>query len=105
MTDEVKFTDAQWDELARAAEAFATVLQEEQSNLVNVLMTNWAGECAEGEGVIANLRELIRGGGNSSLAQVLDSESSYLRSLASNCIKSKTSMNVADMESAVGFRQ
>lgn len=102
MTDEVKFTDAQWDELARAAEAFATVLDDQQVLLTYVLSTNWAGQCAEGTGLMDNLRSVLHGGTNSFVNSIV-SEASYLRSLAKVCSESKTSLNAVEAENAGVF--
>ena len=102
MTDEVKFTDAQWDELARAAEAFATVLDDQQVLLTYVLSTNWAGQCAEGTGLMDNLRSVLHGGTNSFVNSIA-SEASYLRSLAKVCGDAKHSFNAAEAENAGVF--
>lgn len=95
MTDEVKFTDAQWDELARAAEAFAGVLDIEKVRLRAVAATNWAGNCGEGNGIMDNLRELIHGE-NGSFAGAVTAEVEYLKSVALQCRRSKTVLTRAD---------
>lgn len=102
MTDEVKFTDAQWDELARAAEAFATLLDDQQVLLTYVLSTNWAGQCAEGTGLMDNLRLVLHGGRNS-IANLIASEASYLRTFSEVCSDSKTSLNAVEAENAGVF--
>ena len=95
MTDEVKFTDAQWDELARAGEAFATVLEEQQSLLRAVLVQNWAGQCEEGNGLLENLRAIVHGG-DSSFVQAIDAEAKYLRSHAAVCRSSRDALQSVD---------
>ncbi len=102
MTDEVKFTDEQWDRVAAAAETFAAALEHERAKLVHVLSKNWAGQCLEGEGVVANLKDLIRGP-NASFSSAISTESAYLRSLAIHCAQSKAALESADEESAERF--
>lgn len=102
MTDEVKFTDAQWDELARAAEAFATVLDDQRDHLRDVLVSNWAGVCTEGVALIANLRSLMIGESDS-FHHAIDSESTYLRNLAAQCRRSKASLQSVDVASSNSF--
>jgi hypothetical protein len=104
VTDEVKFTDAQWDELARAAEAFATVLDEQRDSLRDVLISNWAGSCAEGADLIKNLRELTNGEAGS-FHHAIGSESDYLRALAVQCRTSKATLQSADDTSAEQYPQ
>ncbi|MCZ4552827.1 hypothetical protein BH683_021305 [Williamsia sp. 1138] len=99
MTDEVKFTNEQWDALAEAAEVFAKALDEEHESLANILTTNWAGECAEGIGTIENLRMVLADGGVSSFSGAIKSESDYMRSLATQCRLAKASLSSADLES------
>jgi hypothetical protein len=95
VTDEVKFTDAQWDELARAAEAFAEVLEDERGRIRDTVAKNWAGDCAEGLAVFQNLRQLLHGDSNS-FTQSANAEAVYLRDLALQCRKSKTTLSDAD---------
>lgn len=99
MTDEVKFTDAQWDELARAAEAFATVLEEQQSLLRAVLVQNWAGQCEEGNGLLENLRAIVHGG-KGSFVQAIDAEAKYLTSHASLCRASRSTLQSVDEQNS-----
>jgi hypothetical protein len=102
VTDEVKFTDAQWDALAQAAEAFASVLEAEKVRLRAVAAKNWAGQCGEGNGIIENLRELIHGE-NGSLAEAVTSEAEYLKVVAVQCRRSKERLAEADSASAEQF--
>jgi hypothetical protein len=93
--DEVKFTDEQWETVAQAAETFAGVLSEERAKLHDVIVTNWAGDCGEGEGVIENLRELVRG--DSGFVGAITSENEYLINLALRCRQSKQQLNQVDI--------
>ena len=102
MTDEVKFTDAQWDELARAAEAFAGVLEDERGRMRDTLAKNWAGDCMEGVAVFENLRQLLHGD-SSSFTQSANAEAAYLRSLAAQCRKAKLTMADTDILSSESF--
>ncbi|HEY9312190.1 hypothetical protein [Williamsia sp.] len=104
MGDEVKFTDEQWEKVAQAAETFAATLKAEAVNLQDVVTTNWAGQCAEGEGIIDNLKDLVRGT-DGSFSAAVGSEVSYLESLASQCRKSKSSLNLADLEGGANFER
>lgn len=104
MTDEVKFTDAQWDELARAAEAFAGVLDQEGGRLRDVMAINWAGSCSEGVGIVDNLRLLLYGEGPSSFKGAINSEALYLRQLAVQCRGAGTALAVSDSDSEQRFR-
>ena len=103
MTDEVKFTDAQWDELARAAEAFATVLEMQRKQLDNVLTSNWAGDCGEGHGVIENLRLLLQGAGSGSFGGAINSEVVYLLDLAQRCRNANSTLSGDDLVAADKF--
>lgn len=103
MTDEVKFTDAQWDELARAAEAFAGVLETERHRLNNVLMRNWAGDCDEGVGTIDNLRTLLQGNMSGSFGHAVSSEAEYLRALAEHIRLAKKNFHSEDVRSSGTF--
>ncbi|WP_155976991.1 hypothetical protein [Nocardia sp. 348MFTsu5.1] len=89
MGDEVKFTDEQWERVATAAEDFAAVLQKEQAALRLVLSSNWAGACAEGEGTMQNLRDLLRGD-SGSFAHAIAAEAQYLKDVAQQCRASKS---------------
>lgn len=104
MTDEVKFTDEQWDKVAEAAEVFARALESERRSLKNLLKKNWAGDCAEGVGTIDNLRMLLHGEGPSSFSGAVESEAAYLRSLAIQCRDAKSSLTVDDLRNANQFR-
>lgn len=99
MTDEVKFTNEQWDALAEAAEVFAETLYAEKQKLRGVLATNWAGACAEGEGTFENLRTLLHDGPDSFIGS-MDSEMLYLRSIAANCVNAKQGLTATDNFSA-----
>jgi hypothetical protein len=103
VTDEVKFTDAQWDELARAAEAFAEVLEAERKRLDNVLTVNWAGACSEGVGVLDNLRLLLQGAGGNSFGGAINSEVVYLLGLAQKCREATNVLSGEDSISASTF--
>ncbi|WP_207842560.1 hypothetical protein [Williamsia soli] len=103
MTDEVKFTNEQWDALAEAAEVFAATLEEERTKLFHVLSKNWAGQCLEGEGIIANLKDLLRGA-DSSFSSAIVEEATYLKNLAAECHNSKVSLNKADSGSSERFK-
>lgn len=103
MTDEVKFTDAQWDELARAAEAFATVLEMQRKQLDNVLTSNWAGACGEGRGVIENLRLLLQGAGSGSFGGAIKSEVVYLLDLAQRCRDANSTLSGENLVAANKF--
>jgi hypothetical protein len=92
VTDEVKFTDAQWDEVARAAETFAGVLENESGRLKDVVTTNWAGDCAEGTGLIDNLRQILYGENSNSFSDAINSEAQYLRALSRQCATTKDSL-------------
>jgi len=104
MADEVQFTDEQWETVAKAAEVFAGVLQEEQAGLRLVLSSNWAGVCAEGEGTMRNLRDLLRGE-SGSFAQSIMSEADYLKDVARRCRASKSFLTETDGMQAEKFRQ
>lgn len=104
MTDEVKFTDEQWDRVATAAEVFAATLDDEKSRLRSLLATNWAGACQEGEGTMANLRALLHGG-QDSFEGAMESEATYLRSVASACHGAKEGLNTADGSNAADLKQ
>jgi hypothetical protein len=104
VTDEVKFTDAQWDALAQAAETFAGALETERLRLNNVLMKNWAGNCDEGLGTIDNLRLLLQGTEPSSLGGAVSSEAEYLRALASHIRAAKSGLIIDDGKSSDFFR-
>ncbi|PYE14691.1 hypothetical protein DFR67_112153 [Williamsia limnetica] len=104
MTDEVKFTNEQWDALAEAAEVFAQTLDDERGLLTHVLGTNWAGECAEGVGVTENLKDLLRGA-DASFATAIRDEAQYLRAFAAQCVNSKNALNGSDMGSAIQFKK
>lgn len=103
VTDEVKFTNEQWDALAEAAEVFAETLEHERERLVHVLSKNWAGECLEGEGVVANLKDLIRGP-NASFSAAISTESAYLRDLASQCGQAKQDLSAVDNDKSERFK-
>jgi hypothetical protein len=103
VTDEVKFTDAQWDALAQAAEAFAGALDDEQSRLRDLLAKNWAGECVEGQGIFASLKHLLHGE-NGSFVQAVDSEAQYLKGVATQCRRSKTDLDVTDTATSEQFQ-
>ncbi|WP_168176709.1 hypothetical protein [Williamsia sp. 1135] len=100
MTDEVKFTNEQWDALAEAAEVFAETLVTEREKLSNVLLKNWAGECEEGRGTINNLRFLLNGLGQDSFAGAIESESAYLRGIANTCRSAKNNLSGVDLGNA-----
>jgi hypothetical protein len=104
VTDEVKFTDAQWDELARAAEAFANVLERERIRLKDVLVKNWAGECGEGLGTFENLRHLVQNDESGSFGQAIASEAQYLMSLAAQIRNAKSSLVTEDNAGSSQFR-
>jgi uncharacterized protein YukE len=95
VTDEVKFTDAQWDALAQAAEAFADTLEDERGRIRDTLAKNWAGDCVEGLAVFENLRQLLHGDANS-FTQAANAESNYLRNLAAQCRNSKETLGAVD---------
>jgi hypothetical protein len=104
VTDEVKFTDAQWDALAQAAEAFAVALESERIHLEDVLGINWAGNCVEGLGVLENLRLLLQGPGLNSFGGAINSEVAYLRSLAQRCRDSSNTLTTEDAVASGQFR-
>jgi hypothetical protein len=103
VTDEVKFTDAQWDELARAAEAFAKVLEDENGRLKDAVSTNWAGNCAEGLGLIDNLRQLLYGDGSNSFSDAILSEAEFLRGLSRQCSNAKETLVSQDEQAISRF--
>lgn len=102
MTDEVKFTDEQWDKVAQAAETFATALDNEKVRLRSVLATNWAGACSEGEGTMENLRALLHGS-QQSFEGAMESEATYLRGVASACTGAKRGLDGEDGSNAAAL--
>lgn len=103
MTDEVKFTDEQWDRVAEAAEVYAQALEDERGLLRNVLTKNWAGDCGEGRETIDNLRRLLNGADQESFSGVVNSEAEYFRSLAIQCRSAKTTLSAEDVQGGNHF--
>lgn len=104
VTDEVKFTNEQWDALAEAAEVFAATLDDERARLRDVLVSNWAGACAEGESTMDNLKALVHGD-SGSFSQAIFSEASYLKDVALGCRGAKTILKTVDHDNSSGFNR
>ncbi|PXW30028.1 UNVERIFIED_CONTAM: hypothetical protein DES50_109136 [Williamsia faeni] len=104
MGGEVKFTDEQWERVAMAAEDFAAVLKQERQALGDVLVTNWAGDCAEGTGTMENLRLLLQGAEPGSFSGAIGQELEYLQAVADQCRAARTDLTQTDVSSADDFR-
>lgn len=104
MTDEVKFTDEQWDKVAEAADIYAQALEDQRGFLRDVLTKNWAGDCGEGAGTIENLRHLLNRGGSESFSGVVNSEAEYFRLLANQCRNAKATLSYGDSRNGSQFR-
>ncbi len=104
MTDEVKFTNEQWDALAEAAEVFAVALDEERKSHERRRLQGLGGRLRRRYRYNRESPAVVHGEGPDSFAGSVRSEADYLRWFATQCRNAKTELGSEDASNTLRFQ-
>ena len=94
----VRFTTADWEARARAAEESAVKLQEAIKALSYAVRSNYFGDCVEGREMYARARSAI-----DQWRESLRSHRDELNALAAQCRTAASELDSADVDGALGI--